>query len=175
MALESVLGGIVGLSGSLAPAILGYFDKKHERKHNEEMRRIEMEAVKAGHKFQLEQAEIVAGQTETAAVYSHDESLSEGGGTIMATIRASVRPIITYVFFMLFLAIKLSGLYTAWWVQNVPLTPALVALWDPNTEALFAAIMGFWFGHRAILKFGYGPAQSGPKIVATQGTIRGSK
>ncbi len=175
MALESVLGGIVGLSGSLAPAILGYFDKKHERKHNEEMRRIEMEAVRAGHKFQLEQADIVAGQAETTSVYSHDESLSEVGGKFMATTRASVRPVITYAFFLLFLAIKISGLYMAWWVQHVPLTPALVALWDPNTEALFAAIMGFWFGHRAIMKFGYAPTSTSPKIVATQGTIRGSK
>lgn len=176
MALESVLGGLVGLSGSLAPAILGFFDKKHERKHNEEMRRIEMEAVRAGHKFQLEQAEVVAGQAETTALYSHDESMSGSGGVIMSTVRASVRPVITYAFFLLFLVIKLTGLYTAWWVQNVPLAPAMYALWDPNTEAMFAAIMSFWFGQRALKKFGYGVGQSnGPVIVATQGTIRGSK
>ena len=165
MALESILGGLVGLGGSVVPAILDYKNKQKERSHVEEMRKIEMDALKLGHAFQLEQTEIGAAQTETAAVYAHDQSLSEGGGPFIRSMRASVRPIITYVFFILYIAVKICAIYTAWWIQSVPLAPALMALWTENDAALFATIMGFWFGQRSLLKFGYGPAIASPQIV----------
>jgi len=29
----------------------------------------------------------------------------------------------------------------------------LIAIWDIETQALFAAVMSFWFGQRALSKF----------------------
>ena len=161
------------MSGSIAPAVLDFFNKKQERKHTEELRKIDLEAAKLGHVFEIEKSNIGADTTETSAIYTHDQSLSEGAGPFWSAVRASVRPTITYLFFFLFVFIKSAGLYTAWWVQHTPLVPALQALWDPNTEALFAAIMGFWFGQRAIGKFGFSPTS--PKIVITPKASRNSK
>lgn len=173
MALESVFGGLVGLGGSLAPAVLEFFNKKQERKHAETLRQQDVEMAKLGHAFELQRTELTADATETSSVYTHDQSLSEGAGPFWSAVRASVRPVLTYAFFALFVVIKLAGLYTAWWIQNTPLVPALQALWDPNTEALFAATMAFWFGQRAIGKLGYLPAT--PKVILSPKASRNSK
>jgi hypothetical protein len=36
--------------------------------------------------------------------------------------------------------------------NGTPLSEALNTLWDDDTKAIFAAIMAFWFGSRAVEK-----------------------
>jgi len=37
--------------------------------------------------------------------------------------------------------------------QSADLAGALNVIWDDNTAGLFAAIMSFWFGNRAVSKY----------------------
>ncbi len=71
-------------------------------------------------------------------------------------LRASVRPIITYAFFLLFASVKGSALYVLIVVEGILLAEALPRIWDPETQALFAAAMSFWFGQRALSKLRQG-------------------
>ena len=69
-----------------------------------------------------------------------------------AGLSASVRPVITYLFFGLFLAVKAVILLKAMesgadWKDAVPL------MFDNETQALFSAIIAFWFGQRSVNKF----------------------
>ena len=69
-----------------------------------------------------------------------------------AGLSASVRPVITYLFFGLFLAVKAVILLKALeagsdWKDAVPL------MFDTETQALFSAIIAFWFGQRSVSKF----------------------
>lgn len=153
-AIGSVLGGLLGFGGSIAPAVLDIYDKKQERAHVEKMKGIEIEAAKLGQQFVLQGQEIAAESAETTALLAHDTSL-ESGSKWLESIRASVRPVITYAFFGLFLLVKLAALYVAFVVQSVPLSIALISIWDGDTAAIFAAVIGFWFGNRSINKFGY--------------------
>ena len=41
--------------------------------------------------------------------------------------------------------------------QDVGITDGLIAVWDAETQALFAAVMSFWFGQRALAKFRSNP------------------
>jgi hypothetical protein len=41
--------------------------------------------------------------------------------------------------------------------QGVDITDGLIAVWDAETQALFAAVMSFWFGQRALSKFRSNP------------------
>tara|TARA_R110002072_G_scaffold246432_1_gene405672 strand:- start:11632 stop:11793 length:162 start_codon:yes stop_codon:yes gene_type:complete len=36
--------------------------------------------------------------------------------------------------------------------QGMEFVVALPQVWDPETQALFAAVMSFWFGQRALAK-----------------------
>jgi hypothetical protein len=70
--------------------------------------------------------------------------------------RATVRPVITYAFFGLFATVKLAVLIKLL-DQGVSIMDGLIAVWDGETQALFAAVMTFWFGQRALAKYRFNP------------------
>jgi hypothetical protein len=54
--------------------------------------------------------------------------------------------------FLLFAAVKIAGLYTMVSFDGMSLAVALPLIWDAETQALFAAVMAFWFGQRSLGK-----------------------
>ena len=94
---------------------------------------------------------IGAQQAEMAAIYAHDTSLNEGTSQWMKDLRASVRPVITYGFFFLLVAIDATLAYKG--IQSgVEFNALADQLWDDETQALFASIIAFHFGGRAFGK-----------------------
>ena len=94
---------------------------------------------------------IGAQQAEMAAIYAHDTSLNEGTSQWMKDLRASVRPVITYGFFFLLVAIDATLAYKG--IQSgVEFNALANQLWDNETHALFASIIAFHFGGRAFGK-----------------------
>jgi len=69
----------------------------------------------------------------------------------MKNLRAGVRPIITYGFFFLLVAIDTTLAFHGI-TANVPFNELADQLWDDNTQALFASIIAFHFGGRAFGK-----------------------
>mgnify|MGYP005697157563 CR=1 FL=1 len=138
----TLLGSLLGFGTSFLPEVLNYFKANQEHKHNIEMmtRRSEL---------QLEVMDKQAEIKETEGLYKHDSM--DAGGFINA-LRGSVRPVITYVFFGLFVAIKVTALIALMNSGN-DLGRSLSLIWDENTSGLFAAIMSFWFGGRSISKY----------------------
>jgi hypothetical protein len=82
---------------------------------------------------------------QNRAIYSHDESLV--GSPTINNLRASVRPVLTYSFFGLFIVIKLV-LLAAGILQGLTLSELAVLVWDEYTSSIFGAIIAFWFGSR---------------------------
>ena len=160
------------LMGGL-PKLLDFFQDRSDKKHELALAQMQTERElalrKAGfeaqerveniHTEQLEietkattsQAIIGAQQAEMQAIYAHDMSLNEGTSEWVKTLRALVRPVITYGFFFLLVAIDTTlafhGITT-----NVPFNELANQLWDDNTQALFASIIAFHFGGRAFGK-----------------------
>jgi len=97
------------------------------------------------------QAIIGAQQAEMQAIYAHDTSLNEGTSTWMKNLRASVRPVITYGFFLLLVFVDIGGFWYGYYM-SVPFNELLQMLWDSDTQALFASIIAFHFGGRAFGK-----------------------
>jgi hypothetical protein len=80
----------------------------------------------------------------------HDISINKGSGFISG-LQRSVRPVITYAFFGLFATIEITLLMDAL-DKGTEFSEAIGLLWDEDTKAIFAAIISFWFGSRAIDK-----------------------
>ena len=94
--------------------------------------------------------EAQAKDKEHDRLIQHEMVLQPGTGCIGGLAR-SVRPIITYAFFLLFAVIEGTLLYGA--IQaGTDFQEAINILWDEDTKAIFAAIISFWFGSRAIDK-----------------------
>ena len=145
----TLLGSLLGFGTSFLPEVLNYFKAGQEHKHNLERMSLEMDMMAKRNELKLyiidKQAEI----KETEGLYKHDSM--DAGGFINA-LRGSVRPVITYVFFGLFVAIKVTALISLMDAGN-DLGRSLSLIWDDATSGLFAAIISFWFGGRAVSKY----------------------
>ena len=145
----TLLGSLLGFVTSAFPDLLGLFRDWQDRKHELAILDRQMEQMTLGHQQRLEEIEVQADIAESKALYRHDKPV---GVAWVDSLRASVRPIITYAFFLLFASVKGSALYVLIAVEGLLLAEALPRIWDPETQALFAAVMSFWFGQRALSK-----------------------
>jgi len=155
------------------PKILDFFQDKSDKKHELELAQMqisrEVQLAAAGYaaqqhieevkldeiKTQTQSAEKVslidAQKAEMNAIYAHDTALSEGTSTWMKDLRASVRPVITYGFFFLLVAIDAVLAYKGV-TSGIEFNVLADQLWDNETQALFASIIAFYFGSREFKK-----------------------
>lgn len=146
----TLLGSLLGFGTSFLPEILNYFKRGQEQKHELQKMQMEMELLAKRSELKIKELDKEADIKETEGLYKHDSV--DAGGFINA-LRGSVRPIITYAFFGLFVAIKVTALLALMNNDGMGLSMALDIIWDDQTAGLFAAIMSFWFGNRAVSKY----------------------
>lgn len=146
----TLLGSLLGFFGSALPEIIKLFrDRQNNRQELAIMDR-QMEVTKLNNNQRLQEINIQADVLESQALYRH-AGYSSGVKWVEA-LRASVRPIITYAFFTVFAAVKGAALYLMIYDNHIDWASALIQIWDVETSSLFAAVMSFWFGQRAITK-----------------------
>ena len=148
--MMTLLGSLLGFGTSFLPEILNYFKRGQEQKHELQKMQMEMELLAKRSELKIKELDKEAEIKETEGLYLHDSV--DAGGFINA-LRGSVRPIITYAFFGLFVAIKVTALLALMNNDGMGLSMALDIIWDDQTAGLFAAIMSFWFGNRAVSKY----------------------
>ena len=141
----TLLASLMGFASSALPKLFNLYQDKHDRAHELAILEKQLEQMRLGHNQRLAEIQTRADITNTQALYQHDNRSSnipwvEG-------LRASVRPMVTYLFMLLFIAVKIASL-VALLQEGLALTASLQAIWDGETHALFAAIISFWFGHR---------------------------
>jgi hypothetical protein len=154
----SILSAVLGFATSGLPSVLDFFKQKGDQKHEQSMARLDMERALAlaekGYasqerieEFRTDQVEMETYAQERIALYNHDKKLSEGASPWVINLRASVRPIITYIFVFIVLFIDIVGLI--WAIKSgVDFVTALEIIFSDEEMAIFASIIGFWFGSR---------------------------
>ena len=146
----SILGSLIGFAGSAVPAITDSFAKKADNKHEIEKMKVMAELRAKGYDHDIKMYEQQGADKEHDRLIQHDISINQGTG-IIAGLQKSVRPVITYAFFGLFATIEITLLMQA--LENgTEFSEAIQLLWYEDTKAIFAAIISFWFGSRAIEK-----------------------
>lgn len=148
--LSGLLGSVLGFGGSVVPAITDHFKTKANNKFELQKMEKMAELRAAGFDHEMKMFETQAADNEHARLIDHDISINQGTGFI-AGLQKSVRPIITYCFFGLFAVIEVTLLMEAL-EKGTDFSEAINILWDDDTKAIFAAIISFWFGSRAIDK-----------------------
>lgn len=146
----TIIGSLLGFLGSSIPSILGIMEKKEDNKLQYELMKLQSEITKQGAEIDLTKFKAMAMDNEHARLIEHDIAMQKDTGAI-SWLRKSVRPVITYMFFALFAAVKISSLYVAMETTG-SFNTAIQIVWDPETQGIFAAIISFWFGSRAIEK-----------------------
>ena len=154
----SILSGILGFATSGLPSVLKFFEQKGDNAHEEAMAKLEMERALAMaekgfasqekiEEFRTDQVEMETYAAERLALYKHDEKHAQNASTWVINLRASVRPIITYIFVFIFLFADVVGL---WWAMNtgVDFATAMNIVISTEEMAIISSIIGFWFGSR---------------------------
>ena len=146
----TLLGSLLGFISSTFPDLLKLWQDKQDRKHELQILDRQMEQMRLGHNQRLDEIAINADVSQSLALYRHDSQPS--GVTWVDGLRASVRPVITYGFFILFAWVKLSAVVLLMNQGGLSVNEALIQIWDAETQALFAGILSFWFGTRSLAK-----------------------
>jgi len=146
----TLLGSLLGFVSSLVPELLALWRDKQDRKHELAILNRQLIHMRLGHQQRLEAIGIEADTQEQIALLAHDQRLA--GSHWINALRGSVRPLITYAFFGLFALVKISLLVQLLQQPEATWSRVLPMLWDPETQALFAAVMSFWFGSRSLNK-----------------------
>lgn len=148
-AFLAILSPLLGIFGSLLPNIVRIFEKREENKHEIELTKLKMDAAALQAESNLDIETIKAIVSDGQSIRLHDSSLD--GGQFLNALRASIRPVVTYVFFLTFILIKIVAMATMISVgADIPTIVSTV--WDTETMALFGTIMAFWFGSRFLEK-----------------------
>lgn len=159
--LEMLGGGLLGsLFGGLfrlAPEVLKWLDKKDERKHELEMfkNQCELEAQRGSQKLQeigaQREASIDTGVLDAfnAAIVQQGEMVKAAGGWV-ASLSASVRPVITYwlVGVWSFAHIWLAFNTTSGAVETFK------TIMSPDFSALVSGTINYWMVDRSLAKRG---------------------
>jgi hypothetical protein len=159
----ALLSPLFGIIGSLLPSIVRIFERKQEIKYELELTKVKLDAAErqANLDFNIEMVKSDSQLRQSAL--DHDKSID--GGKFINALRASVRPVITYTFFTVFIAVKMAAAYVMLTTgQSVP--EMLKAVWDAETMALFSTIIAFWFGSRVMEKQG-----QVPQVMVTATTV----
>lgn len=145
----ALLAPFFGILGSLLPSIVRIFERKQELKYEIELTKIKLDAAREQANLNFDIEVVKNNALERQSILDHDKSLD--GGKFINALRASIRPVITYVFFFLFVAVKVSAAYVM--LANGQSVPEMLkAVWDVETMSLFSTILAFWFGSRVMEK-----------------------
>lgn len=146
------------LAGGL-PKILEAFqdrqDKKHELAILQLQKERELEMLAKGYQAQAqieeiktEQVQIQAQAEERVALYQHDMKIGEGASQWVINLRASVRPVVTYIFVLELCILNITGLWYAY-TQGAPFATAMDSVFSDDEMLILSSIVAFWFGTQA--------------------------
>lgn len=158
----TLLSTLLGFASGGLPKVLDYFqdrgDKKHELALMAMQREREIALAKEGYIAQARVEEIktdqIAMQTqaqEKIAMWKHDMKIGEGASTWVINLRASVRPIVTYLFVGLLITVDVAGIWYAY-STGVAFADAMNMVFSDDEMSILAAIIAFHFGGRAFNK-----------------------
>jgi hypothetical protein len=144
----TLLGSFLGLLGSFVPEFLKHVRDKSDKKHELEILDRQITMMQTSQKHRLENLEAIGSIREAEALYHHARP---AGIAWVDALSGSVRPVVTYLFFLLYAATK--GAQAVLLYETLSISQTLIHLWHPEDQALFAAVMSFWFGQRSLMKF----------------------
>lgn len=144
----SLVGSLLGFGTSFLPKVMDYFQDRSDKKHELQVMEVQIRQQK---ELAVQKLEAVNVEADIREIESLHKSMQPTGVRWIDGLRGSVRPIITYCFFGLFVFVEVAA-YLSLTAAGVSGLDAVNAVWDEDTKALFAAVISFWFGGRAIAR-----------------------
>jgi hypothetical protein len=160
--MMTLISTLLGFASGGLPKVLDFVqdrgDKKHELLLMAAQQQREIALAKEGfiaqakvEEIKTEQIQMQTQAQEKLAMWKHDMKIGEGASTWVINLRASVRPIVTYLFVGLLIVVDVAGIWYAY-STGVPFAAAMDMVFSDDEMSILAAIIAFWFGSQAFSK-----------------------
>ena len=155
-----ILGSLLGGVFRLVPEVIKYFDKKNERQHELAMFDKQCDLEKVRGQIKLEEigaqrdmaVDVGVMDAFKAAIDQQTEMVKAAGGWV-ASLSASVRPMMTYYLLLLYGVAKTSAIILAYYAGQ-PMLEVLKEAWGVDDMALLSGVVNYWILDRTLAKRG---------------------
>lgn len=142
----SLLGSLLGFGTSFLPKVMDYFQDRQDKAHELDMMDKQLAQQQALGAIKLEMVNVEADIDETRSLLRHDAKLQAKASQWVTNLAASVRPVLSYLFFVEFFILTVS-VNMSWITLD-----QYQRIWDEPMQAIFAAVVSFWFGSRTFAR-----------------------
>ncbi len=143
----TLLGALLGFLGSAFPECLRFFREREDRSHELAVLQLQLQQQAQSSTAHLEEIRTTNALQEMQALYQTWHT----GVSWVDALNGTVRPVIAYAFFLLYALLKMLS-YTCLDTSHMPYALVYTTLWTEEDGAIFAGIISFYFGQRAMSK-----------------------
>jgi hypothetical protein len=155
-----LLGSIFGGIFRMAPEVLKWLDKKNERAHELNMFKFQcdLEQQRGAQKLaeigaQREAAVDVGVMGAFQSAIEQQATMVKAAGGWVASLSASVRPVVTYWVLFVWSFIHVWFAWNAW-LAGAPAVEVFKTMMTPDFSALLSGTINYWFLDRTLSKRG---------------------
>lgn len=147
----TLLSSLLGFGTSFVPKVLEFWQDKSDKAQELKIMALQIEREEKMLAVKAEMMDSANDMQRDVALLQHDTATAKKASTWVHNLRSSVRPVITYLFFVLFFFVEGVAAYVIL-RDGGDISIIASTLWSEETSSIFAAIVSFWFGSRAIKK-----------------------
>ena len=139
----SLIGSLLGFGTSFLPKVLSFFEEKRDQAHELKLRDKQLEPqIKLGEQ-KLQFINVDADIRETEALQKNQAQITMKSSTWVVNLSATVRPVMTYLLFIEFMVLTFMLAFN--WID----LQMYDRIWSNEIQAVWAAVVSFWFGQRS--------------------------
>tara|TARA_B100000424_G_scaffold271708_1_gene276045 strand:- start:37403 stop:37840 length:438 start_codon:yes stop_codon:yes gene_type:complete len=139
----SLLGSLLGFGTSFLPKLLGFFEEKRDQAHELKLMDKQLEQqIKLGEQ-KLQFMNVEADIRETEALQKSQTTMAVKSSQWVINLSSSVRPIMTYLLFAEFMILTFMLAFNSIDLEMYN------RIWSNEIQAVWAAVVSFWFGQRS--------------------------
>ena len=145
----SIVGSLIGFGSSFLPKVMDYFQDKQDKKHELSLQDKVLESqLKLGVQ-KLEATKLEGDTKEIEVIHQEHKAITLKASKFFVNLSASVRPVITYCFFIEFMLLTLA-VFQGWITKE-----QFQMIWNTDIQAVWAGVVCVWFGSRSYNRKGH--------------------
>lgn len=153
----TILSMVVGFLSSMAPEFMKRWQDKADKQHELKMLEMQISAQEKGYGYKADEVGVESYSKMVVSAHKEQADTLKGASRWVINMSASVRPVITYLFMLAFIGFEIAGIYvllhpTLPWQAGMTFAQATAVVWGDEEMALFAGILAYWFGDRAMAR-----------------------
>jgi hypothetical protein len=142
--MMTFFGALLGFISSLFPEVSKHLQDRRDKAHELRILELQMQRAASASSERLEEIDAGYDAATSNALYS---TWKTDIGWVDA-LNGTVRPVIAYAFFILYASIKVMQFSML--DMSAPLPWLAKELWNEEDQIIFASIISFYFGSRAM-------------------------